>query len=104
MAPVNGAKMEQKKNNTDWPPRLTKLREVAIQALKSANAIPSSPADRGEHKDLVTVLRAMADPRKTVAVYVAMARAAGTVAGRPLSVVELQEGAELCRGFGQSSL
>ena len=96
--------MGQKRNNIDWPPRLTKLREAAIQVLKGANAIPSSPADRGEHKDLVTVLRAMADPRKKPAVYVAMARAAGTVVGRPPSVIELQEGAELSRGLGQTSL
>ena len=52
--------MAQKNNNAsaksgrneidlvDWPSPLKNLRQEAIQALKSANAIPSSPGDRSE--------------------------------------------------------
>jgi hypothetical protein len=88
----------------NWPPPLKKLRRAAIQALKTAKATPSSPAERGEHNDLITVMRAVADPRKTLAAYVAMAGAAGTVAGRPPSDAERREADELCRGFEQTPL
>jgi hypothetical protein len=90
--------------DSSWPPHLKKLRQAALQAVKTANAFPSSPGEPGDHNDLVTVMRAMADPRKTLAAYVAMVGATGTVAGRPPSDAERREADELFRGFEQAPL
>jgi hypothetical protein len=88
----------------DWPPQLARLRRAAMLAAKRATSNATSPAESEHHDDLVIVMRAMADPRKTASVYFAMAAAAGVVRGRPLSEADQREADELCRGFGQSPL
>jgi hypothetical protein len=87
-----------------WPPTLLRLRRAAVLAARSAASNAPSPAESEHHNDLVIVMRAMADPRKTASVYFAMAAAAGIVRGQPLSEADQREADELCCGFGQSPL
>jgi hypothetical protein len=87
-----------------WPPTLLRLRRAAMLAARGAASNAPSAAESEHHDDLVIVMRAMADPRKTASVYFAMAAAASVVRGRPLSDAEQREADDLCRGFGQSPL
>lgn len=72
--------------------------------LQSWRSKARHPRGREEPDDLMTVMSAMADPRKTLSVYVAMTAAAAMVGGRPLPEAEQQEADELCRGFAQTDL
>jgi hypothetical protein len=76
----------------DWPAHLKKLQSVATLALKGmprAKFRRLSAPERAEVDDLLTMMRAMADERKTAAVYFEMAQAMGEHEGRPPSVQEL---------------
>ena len=90
------------------PPQLEKLRKTAIKALKSFRGgrlrPPISGLDQVTEEALFTMMQAMADPQKTVAVYFAMGEAMARNDGRPLSDHEMAEAEGLCRAFGQARL
>ena len=50
------------------------------------------------------MMEAIANPKKTAAVYFAMAEAKGAADGRPLSNRDLAEAEELCRALEQEAL
>jgi hypothetical protein len=91
----------------DWPPHLKQLRKAAVLALKCLDRPElRSHAQQGaaQHDALLKVMRAMADPRKTLSVYVAMTETAVVLQGRQLSDEQRAEGEELRRGFAQEPL
>jgi hypothetical protein len=90
-----------------WPPHLKGLHRDATSALKGlrrARQQPLSGRESTERDDLLTMMEAMADPKKTAAVYFAMAEAKSAGNGRPLSDRDLAEAEELCRALEQEAL
>jgi hypothetical protein len=91
----------------EWPSHLKELHRVATRALKDlrrTNLRRLSDRERAEHDDLLKLMTAMSDRKKTAAVYFAMAEASSRIAGRPLSNAELAEAADLCQAFEQERL
>jgi hypothetical protein len=90
-----------------WPPTLVIMRRsarLALRALRRTNVRTLSAQARAEHDDDLKVMHAMADGRKTAAVYFAMASAMGRLAGRPLSDLELAQADEISRALEQEPL
>ena len=106
-APVPQLSRASSPTPENWPSDLSKLHNVATSALKDppGSSLPQdSERQRAGDDDLVTVMRAMADPNRTAAVYFAIAEAMGGPDGQPLSDRDLAEAEEICRGFGQEPL
>jgi len=90
----------------NWPFLLEQLRKAAVESVNAARRTHHwrlSSRERAEHEDL-TVMRAMADRKKTAAVYFVMSEALSTHRGRPLSDQELVEADELNRALRQDPL
>ena len=65
----------------EWPSHLKELHRVATRALKDlrrTNLRRLSDRERAEHDDLLKLMTAMSDRKKTAAVYFAMAEATST--------------------------
>jgi hypothetical protein len=90
-----------------WPPDLKRMHRAATSALKSlrrARQEPLSARESLERDDLQTLMEAMANPKKLVAVHCAMAEAMSATDGRALSDQDLTEADELSRAFEQEAL
>jgi hypothetical protein len=90
-----------------WPPHLKRLHRAATSALKGLRRARQQPlSGRGgvERDDQLTMMEAMANPKKTAAIYFAMAEAKSRGDGRALSDRELAEAEELCRALEQEAL
>jgi hypothetical protein len=86
---------------------LKKLQSAATLALKGmsrAKLRRLSTRERAEVDDLLTMMRAMADERKTAAVYFEMFEAASRQDGRPPSESELVAAGEISEGLSQERL
>jgi hypothetical protein len=77
---------------------------LALEGLRRSNRKPLSDRESAEHDDQLKMMRAMADPKKTAAIYFAMAEARSAHDGRPLSDHELAEAEEVCRALEQEPL
>jgi hypothetical protein len=87
------------------PPHLDQLRKAATLALKSlrrTNPRRSPGPEQADVDPLVSVMQAMADPKKTAAVYFAMSEAMAND-GR-FSDHDKAEAEALCCAFGQEPL
>ena len=90
-----------------WPPTLKRLHRDATSKLKALRRMgqqPLSDRESAGRDDLLTMTEALANLKKTAAVYFAMAEAKGTADGRPLSDRDLAEAEELCRALEQEAL
>jgi hypothetical protein len=90
-----------------WPHTLKGLHRAAtsaLEGLRRARQQPLSGRESVERDDLLTMMEAMANPKKTAAVYFAMAEAMSAGDGGPLSDRDLAEAEELCRAFEQGAL
>jgi hypothetical protein len=85
-----------------WPP-LKKLQRCATLALKSVGGEAVHRLSV-EDDDLLITMRALADPRKTAAIYFAMAQAMRELERRPLSQQELVEAKEISEGLQRARL
>jgi hypothetical protein len=77
---------------------------LALKRLSLTNPHQLSGQERADHDDRLMVMQAMANPKKTAAVYFAMSEASSVREGRPLSEEALTEAADLCRAFKQEPL
>ena len=90
-----------------WPPSLKRLHRAATLALKGllrARQQPLSGRESVERDDQLTMMEATANPKKTAAVYFAMAEVKSAGDGYPLSDRDLAEAKELCRALEQEAL
>ena len=102
-----GGDDESPKVPDDWPAHLKKLQSVAKLALKGmskAKLRRLSTRERAQDDDLLIMMRAMADERKTAAVYFEMAQAMGEYEGRPPSEQERVMARAICEGLQQEHL
>ena len=76
---------------------------ATLSPSQSREPVASFGLDRGGDDAIITVMQAMADPKKTAAVYFAMVEARPIDDGR-LSDRDLVEAEELCRALGQEGL
>jgi hypothetical protein len=86
------------------PPPLKRLQKAARSALKDLRHPNPGRLSNQERADLLIMMQAMADPKKTVAIYFAMAEAMYRQMGQPLSDHELAEAKEISEGFQQERL
>jgi hypothetical protein len=63
-----------------------------------------SAQERAEDEDLATMVRALADPKKTAAVYFVMFEAASRQDGRPPLDPELDSARKICEGLSRERL
>jgi hypothetical protein len=90
----------------DWPRQLKELQSLATLALKSVcgtNSRRFSGHEPASEDDVVTMMRALADPKKTAAAFFAMGQAMSEHDGWPLSE-ELVQVREISEGLGQERL
>jgi hypothetical protein len=76
----------------------------ALKGLRRARQQPLSARESVERDDRVMLMEAMANPKKLVAVYFAMAEAMGAADRRALSNRDLAAAEELFRATGQEAL
>jgi hypothetical protein len=77
---------------------------LALKGLRRASQQPLSGRESVERVDQLTMMKAMANPKKTAAVYFAMAEAKSVADGRVLSDRDLAVAEELCRALEQEAL
>ena len=77
---------------------------MALKRMAAVDLHRLSAQERVEQEDFVTTMRAMADPKKTAAIYFAMAQAKSEHDGRPLSDEELSEAKEISEELQQERL
>lgn len=90
-----------------WPPHLKGLLRTATSALKGLRRARQqllSGRESVERDDQLTIMEATANPKKTAAVYFAMAEAKSAGDGRALSDRDLAEAKELRRTLEQEAL
>ena len=95
------------KVSDDLPTKLKTLQRSAALVLRSVRkAKPDrlSAQERAEDEDLATMVRALADPKKTASVYFEMFEAASQQDGRPPSDPELDTAREICEGLSRECL
>jgi hypothetical protein len=95
------------KVSDDLPAKLKTLQrsaELALKSVRGANPDRLSAQERAEDEDLATMVRALADPKKTAAVYFEMFEAASRPAGGPPSEPELVAAREICEGLSRELL
>jgi hypothetical protein len=84
--------------------KLPSVAALALTGMPRGKLRRLSARERAEVDDLLTMMRAMADERKTATVYFEMAEAMGEHEGRPPSEQELVVAKEICEGLQQERL